>query len=44
MDDETLINTLAESKITSDEIKIKVAEAEKTEVAIDETREVSFEI
>ncbi len=44
LDDETLINTLAESKITSDEIKIKVAEAEKTEVAIDETREVSFEI
>ncbi|KAH8941010.1 hypothetical protein BDL97_14G015200 [Sphagnum fallax] len=40
LDDETLINTLAESKITSDEIKIKVAEAEKTEVAIDETREV----
>lgn len=40
LDDEVLINTLAESKITSDEIKIKVAESEKTEVAIDETREV----
>ena len=40
LDDEVLINTLAESKVTSDEIKIKVAESEKTEVAIDETREV----
>ncbi|BBN11637.1 hypothetical protein Mp_5g13570 [Marchantia polymorpha subsp. ruderalis] len=40
LEDETLINTLAQSKITSDEIKLKVVEAEKTEVAIDETREV----
>lgn len=38
-----LINTLAESKITSDDIKIKVAEAEKTELSIDETREVSIQ-
>ncbi|KAL2653916.1 hypothetical protein R1flu_022044 [Riccia fluitans] len=40
LEDEALINTLAQSKITSDEIKLKVIEAEKTEVAIDETREV----
>ncbi|KAG0617480.1 hypothetical protein M758_5G192300 [Ceratodon purpureus] len=40
LDDEVLINTLAESKITSDDIKIKVAEAEKTELSIDQTREV----
>ncbi len=33
MDDETLINTLVKSKITSNEIKIKVAEAKKREVA-----------
>ena len=39
LDDEVLINTLAQSKVTSDVIKIKVAEAEKTEIAIDETRE-----
>ncbi|XP_024523426.1 dynein heavy chain 1, axonemal [Selaginella moellendorffii] len=40
LEDEVLINTLAQSKVTSDEITIKVAEAEKTEIAIDETREV----
>nr|AML30859.1 axonemal inner arm dynein heavy chain 3 [Marsilea vestita] len=40
LDDEVLINTLSQSKVTSDEITIKVAEAEKTEIAIDETREV----
>ncbi|CAM6094963.1 unnamed protein product [Calypogeia fissa] len=40
LDDEELINTLAQSKITSDEIKVKVQEAEKTEVEIDKTREV----
>ncbi|KAI5076359.1 hypothetical protein GOP47_0008424 [Adiantum capillus-veneris] len=40
LDDEVLINTLSQSKITSDEITTKVAEAEKTEIAIDETREV----
>lgn len=39
LDDEVLINTLSQSKITSDEITTKVAEAEKTEIAIDETRE-----
>jgi dynein heavy chain len=39
LDDEVLIETLAQSKVTSDVIKIKVAEAEKTEIAIDETRE-----
>jgi dynein heavy chain len=39
-----LINTLAESKITSDDIKIKVAEAEKTELSIDQTREVKIYI
>lgn len=37
-----LINTLAESKVTSDDIKIKVAEAETTELSIDETREVGM--
>ncbi|XP_024377701.2 uncharacterized protein [Physcomitrium patens] len=40
LDDVDLINTLAESKVTSDDIKIKVAEAETTELSIDETREV----
>lgn len=39
LDDEVLINTLAQSKITSDEIKEKVAEAEVTEKDIDTTRE-----
>jgi dynein heavy chain len=39
LDDEVLINTLAQSKITSNEITAKVAEAEKTEKDIDETRE-----
>ena len=38
LDDEALINKLQESKVTSDDIKKKVAEAEKTEQAIDETR------
>lgn len=40
LDDEVLINTLAKSKITSNEIAVKVAEAEKTEKEIDVTREV----
>ena len=39
LDDEVLINTLAESKITSNEIATKVTEAEKTEKEIDATRE-----
>jgi len=39
LDDEELINTLAQSKITSNEISKKVAEAEETEKTIDETRE-----
>lgn len=39
LDDHELIETLANSKITSDEIKVKVAEAEVTENEIDETRE-----
>ena len=39
LDDEVLINTLAQSKVTSNEITAKVAEAEKTEKDIDETRE-----
>lgn len=39
LDDETLIHTLAEAKVTSEEINVKVAEAEKTEREIDETRE-----
>eukprot|EP00960_Hanusia_phi_P026860 746504-Hanusia_phi.AAC.16 len=37
--DESLITVLSEAKTTSDEIKIKVSEAEKTEKEIDETRE-----
>jgi len=40
LDDEELINTLAQSKVTSNEISAKVAEAEVTEKTIDETREV----
>ena len=40
LDDEVLINTLSQSKITSDEISLKVAEAETTEKEIDETREL----
>ncbi|CAG9466771.1 unnamed protein product [Pedinophyceae sp. YPF-701] len=39
LDDEELINTLAESKVKSNEIAAKVAEAEKTEKEIDEARE-----
>lgn len=39
LDDEVLINTLAQSKVTSNEIAAKVAEAERTELTIDETRE-----
>jgi dynein heavy chain len=38
LDDETLINTLAESKVTSNKIEIKVKEAEKTAVVIAKTR------
>merc|ERR1712054_567955 len=40
LDDEELINTLAQSKVTSNEIAQKVTEAEATEKTIDETREV----
>jgi len=39
LDDEVLINTLGESKITSNKIQIKVKEAEKTAVVIAKTRE-----
>jgi len=39
LDDEELINTLAQSKVTSNEISEKVAEAEATEKTIDATRE-----
>jgi dynein heavy chain len=40
LDDHELIETLAQSKITSGEIKTKVAEAEVTEREIDTTREL----
>ncbi|GMH32802.1 hypothetical protein BSKO_00636 [Bryopsis sp. KO-2023] len=40
LDDEELINTLSQSKVTSNEIAAKVEEAEKTEKEIDETREL----
>eukprot|EP00798_Chlamydomonas_sp_ICE-L_P022533 gene22533-29660_t len=40
LDDEELINTLSQSKVTSNEIQSKVAEAEVTEKQIDETREL----
>ena len=40
LDDEELINTLAQSKVTSNEITEKVAIAEKTEKEIDKTREL----
>jgi len=39
LDDEVLIDTLAQSKVTADEISLKVAEAEVTERDIDATRE-----
>jgi dynein heavy chain len=39
LDDEVLIDTLAQSKVTSNEITEKVAEAEATEKDIDATRE-----
>ena len=39
LDDEGLINTLAQSKVTSNEIEVKAQEAAKTEVMIDTTRE-----
>jgi dynein heavy chain len=39
LDDEVLINTLGESKVTSDKIGQKVKEAEKTAVVIDEVRQ-----
>jgi dynein heavy chain len=38
LDDHKLIETLANSKVKSQEIQLKVAEAEKTEVLIDESR------
>jgi len=40
LDDEELINTLAQSKVTSNEIAAKVEEAEATEKEIDATREL----
>lgn len=40
LDDEELINTLSQSKATSDEVSKKVQEAEETEKTIDETREL----
>eukprot|EP00741_Cyanophora_paradoxa_P002452 tig00000076_g2377.t1 len=40
LDDEVLIETLAQSKKTSEEISAKVAEAEKTEREIDGTRQL----
>jgi len=39
LDDEGLINTLAQSKVTSNEIQVKADEAAKTEIMIDATRE-----
>jgi len=39
LDDEGLINTLAQSKVTSNEIQVKAEEAEKTAIMIDTTRE-----
>eukprot|EP00960_Hanusia_phi_P037730 753088-Hanusia_phi.AAC.7 len=39
LEDETLINTLSESKKTSTEVEEKLKEAESTEKEIDETRE-----
>jgi dynein heavy chain len=39
LEDESLIIVLGEAKVTSDEISVKVAEAEKTEMEIDLTRE-----
>jgi dynein heavy chain len=39
LDDETLINTLAASKVTSEEIAVKVAEAEATAIDINATSE-----
>jgi dynein heavy chain len=39
LDDENLIETLAQSKVTSSEISVKVKEAEETEAEIDSTRE-----
>jgi dynein heavy chain, axonemal len=39
LDDHVLIETLSASKITSNDINIKVAEAQKTEMEIDTTRE-----
>ena len=40
LDDEELIDTLSKSKVTSNQIAAKVAEAETTERQIDETREL----
>eukprot|EP00965_Chrysotila_dentata_P248329 6208271-Pleurochrysis_carterae.AAC.1 len=38
LDDEHLINTLAQSKVTSDEISVKAEQARVTEIEIDTTR------
>lgn len=40
LEDEVLISTLSQSKVTSNEIASKVAEAERTEKEIDSTREL----
>ncbi|WIA11828.1 hypothetical protein OEZ85_011917 [Tetradesmus obliquus] len=39
LDDEELINTLAQAKVTSNEVSARVAQAEATEKEIDDTRE-----
>ena len=42
LDDEELINTLAQSKVTSNEIQVKVAEAEVTEKQVRSFRVVGI--
>jgi len=42
LDDEVLISTLAQAKVTSNEIEVQVAQAEKTKIIIDKAR-VSYE-
>ncbi len=44
LDDAVLIETLANSKVTSQEINRKVAEARETELEIDVTRETELKI
>ena len=38
LEDDELINVLEESRATSDDIKLKMAESEKIEAGIDKTR------